>query len=127
MLTVLQEDSDTFKVEVTDSRGQVRSSTKSSSRVVAKLWTKIELHIQDQALLLSLNGHDHSTVTLPKRTRVVGPIYFGNLTEESTRFEKDARPRISGCVRHLKLNGLAQDLWSLSTSINLDQCKSNCI
>ena len=81
MLTVLQEDSDTFKVEVTDSRGQVRSSTKSSSRGVAKLWTKIELHIQDQALLLSLNGHDHSTVTLPKRTRVVGPIYFGHLTE----------------------------------------------
>ena len=107
MLTVLQEDSDTFKVEVTDSRGQVRSSTKSSSRGVAKLWTKIELHIQDQALLLSLNGQDHSTVTLPKRTRVVGPIYFGHLTEESTRFEKDDFTKMSvSYIRNTHFQGL---------------------
>ena len=67
-------------------------------------------------------------MTLPNRTRVVGPIYFGHLPDtELTRFEKDKRPRISGCVRNLKLNGLPKDLWNLASSRNLNQCKSNCV
>ena len=134
IVTLWQEASYTFKLEVIDSRtGQVRSSAKSQlsrSAGIANAWTEVELHIDQGQALLSLNGggHEHGSVTLPHRARVVGPIHFGGIPQESksTKLKNGRRPRFDGCLRHLRLNGFLQDLWNLPSSKNLLPCTIMC-
>ena len=125
-MVLWQESSDTFRLEIIDSRGQVRSSAKSSSRGISSIWTEIELHIDRGQALLSLNGHEHGSLTLPHRARVTGPVYFGITLSALTKIQ-DSRPQFSGCLRHLKLNGFSQDLWNLSSSKNLMKCSLKCV
>ena len=131
VVTLYQEDAYTFKLEVIDSRGQVRSSAKSQlpGAGIANTWTEVELHIDQGQALLSLNGHNHGSVPLPHRARVVGPVHFGGIPQESTstKLKKDTRPPFDGCLRHLKLNGFLQDLWTLPSSKNLIPCTIKCI
>ena len=115
----------TFRLEIVDSRGQVRSSAKSSSRGTSGTWTEIELHIDKGQALLSLNGQEHGSLTLPHRTRIVGPIYYGTILKNMAKIQ-DSRPQFNGCLRNLKLNGIYQDLWNLSSSINLFKCTFKC-
>ena len=111
-------------LQVIDGQGQLRSSATCEDN--GHGWLKLEVIVDPTEAMINVREL-RANVALPKRARLLGPVLWGALPSD-WRPLVEPQESFQGCLAHLEINEMPQDLWNQTTvsTVNIKPCITAC-
>ena len=98
-----------LSLEVIRSNGSIKSSASSHFEIDPQdPWNDIEIHVDNNEAILTINRQVEGTVHLPRRSRLSGQVILGDAAVEWEPILPSKS--FQGCIKSVKMNGFLQDL-----------------